>query len=394
MDVKTLLGLAAAVGAGVLAHQDPSFEYPAVKPALATSPVGEAGVAESTLQKTISVRFKDASVNDVFDWLSNQGISFVTTDAPKNIKINLSLKDVPLGDAIDAIGDAMGGGWIQHGSVFIFQSGMQRSLFRGSRTMPELPNGLMKGDMEPFAFAEPQDGKKWEDYAKKMQKQFGEDSPFSKEMMKQFGSSSSFSKDQQKKWQDYAKQMQKQFGPGSAFQKQMLQDQKKWEQYGKDMQKQFGEGSPFQKQMQKQFKDGKFENFKWEQFKGFKPDMDFDFEKSMKFDKGVFDLSMKNHDLMLQDLDKKVMLENKLQLDQFMKLKMGDVVGNQDLPGLAKTLNSAQREKQKKQGFLYWSDLSAEQKRMLNMSNSAGSTWSISYSRDGESLTIKSDPKK
>lgn len=379
MYVKTLLGLAVAVGAGVLAHQDPSFEYPAVKPVLTTSPAGETEVADSALQKTISVRFKDASPSDVFDWLSNQGISFVTTDVPKNIKINLNLRDVALGDAIDALGDAMGGGWVRRGGVFVFQSGMQRSMFKGT----DLPAIGGQTFME-FKDMNPEQAKKWKEYGEKMAKQFGPDSPFQKDMEKQFGENS-----------DYAKRMEKQFGADSAFQKQMEKQFGANSDFVKKMQKQFGEGSEFQKNLHKNF--------------------DGNFDRSMKFDKGVFDLSLKNQDKMLAELDKlmkskdlqmkkfeidmKAHEKSMVDLEKFMDsakfdknmVFSGDFVKSQDFGGIAKSLTPAQREKNKKQGFLYYRDLTNEQKRMLGIKSDG--TWTVTYSRDGETFTVKSDPK-
>jgi hypothetical protein len=63
-----------------------------------------------------------------------------------------------------------------------------------------------------------------------------------------------------------------------------------------------------------------------------------------------------------------------------------------DILDIAKNLSPAQREKNKKQGFLYWSDLTKEQQSRLGMKNWTGG-WTVSYNKDGESFTLKSDKK-
>jgi hypothetical protein len=63
-----------------------------------------------------------------------------------------------------------------------------------------------------------------------------------------------------------------------------------------------------------------------------------------------------------------------------------------DLADVAKSLTPSQREKNKSQGFLYWSDLSKDQQSKLGAQSWSGN-WSITYSKDGETFTVKSDPK-
>jgi hypothetical protein len=63
-----------------------------------------------------------------------------------------------------------------------------------------------------------------------------------------------------------------------------------------------------------------------------------------------------------------------------------------DLMDVAKSLTPAQREKNKAQGFLYWSDLDKDQQNMLGVHGWTGN-WTITYNRDGETFTVKSDRK-
>lgn len=430
MDVKTILGLTSAVfGAGVIAHQDPSFEYPVVKPVLTSGPTqpennySGTDYSEPVFQKSISVRFKDASASDVLDWLSNQGVSFVTSEVPKNAKVTLNLNNVPLSDAVEAIGAALGGGWERRGSVYVFRNGVFMAMPGAGFTAKAMP---MNEASRAFGMDDPAQAKKWADYAKQMEKRFGENSPFSKDIQKRFGENSRFSKDIQQQFGengDFARNMQKQFGPGSPFEKQMREqmkgqgvDQKQWEEMRKQMEKEMGPGSPFQKQMQemqKQFgANSPFHKQMQEQFKGFEghPFMDGkDFPKfDMKFNSEAFAKAMKAREEALKGLEERMRVSDKgtfvpplndprfsdMQSFKFVMPKMGDFsFGGQDLKGVAKSLTPAQREKNKKQGFLYWSDLTPEQQQKMGMKEASGN-WSITYSNNGESFTVKSNPRK
>lgn len=385
MDKKTVLGLASIlICAGALAYQDPSFEYPGVKPVL-TSGCQVSAAAEPIFQKKVTVRFENADLDTILDWLSNQGISFVTTGLDKDKSVNLNLSNVPLGQAIDAIGQALGGHWNRHGNVFSFEKGgwvtFGGTVSAGGSGMIIDPGTMPKAsvmDISPWMDpSDQQDPKKFEELQKQMQKQFGPDSDFMKQIQKQWGENG-----------EMRKQMQKQFGPDSEFMKQFKnfkwsnkdfqgfknfkwdgKDDFKWNEFSREIQKSLGPDSEFQKQ---------FKNFKWSD-KDMKSFMDMkDFKWDSKDMKGFKDFKWDPKDMK--------------GFENFSKeWKEDGLMQGQDLKGIAKSLTSAQREKNKQQGFLYYSDLTPDQKRKLGMK--ATGNWSITYSEDGESFTVKSDPK-
>ena len=73
----------------------------------------------------VSASFNHAAVADVMDWLTKNGVSFVTADSelPKDATITLNVKDAPLGEVVDAIASALGGHWERRGSMRIFRHG-------------------------------------------------------------------------------------------------------------------------------------------------------------------------------------------------------------------------------------------------------------------------------
>ncbi|OJU63652.1 MAG: hypothetical protein BGO01_03125 [Armatimonadetes bacterium 55-13] len=355
MDVKTILGLTSAVfGAGIVT-QDPSFQYPGVRPILTNEPeiiatgTGTVSSSNAVFQKQISVRFKDASVSEVLDWLSNQGVSFVTTGLSKDAKINLNLNNVPLDAAVRAIGSALGGSWTQNDTVYVFRS--EPSFYADKqgvvREMPAMPAMPGMPAMPPMNFEFK--SQNMEQLAKDLEKKFGADSEFAKRMEKQFGENSEF-----------AKEMQKKFGPDSEFAKKMKAQALE--------QKAFGE---------------KF--------------------RAKAFDNKAFAEKMKAHEKMMEDLEMRMKTDKDLKdfhgFDDSFKFSMPEERSfvfshqGQDLKSVAKSLTPAQREKNKKQGFLYWSDLTPDQQKKLGVVGGNG-TWTIQYSNNGETFTVKSDRKK
>ena len=61
-----------------------------------------------------------------------------------------------------------------------------------------------------------------------------------------------------------------------------------------------------------------------------------------------------------------------------------------DMTKLLSSLSPEQREKNRRQGYLHASDLSAAQRKMLG-TPSSGKGWTITISKNGESITVKSD---
>lgn len=461
MDVKTLLGLTSAVvGAGIVVGQDPSFEYPAVQPILTSGnhmPVEDLNVQD----KKISVRFKQASVEEVLDWLSNQGVSFVTTGIPKDAKINLTVTDIPLSEVIDVVGQSLGGSFVKRGNTYIFQKGTRNFVFEAPiaqiREVPvELHNlkaleevralqGHQFAMPEGFAFKmldsqDPKSQKEMQQLREKMMKEFGPNSDFMKklqkemgdtkkweslhkdmakhhehnaklheEMMRKFGEGSAFQKEMHgfgqqdaKRMEGLAKEMEKRFGQGSTFQKSFgAQDAKKWEEFGKTMEKRFGHGSEFEKGMKAWGeKHGKEMESQLGPGSKFSQEM-----KAFKLENGKMrELSAKEHEQMMKELQGKMKNLKEFKMPAMPKMPdMPKMDGKAfmmpstsfqsgDILGVAKGLTPAQREKNKQQGFLYWSDLNKDQQAKIGAQGWTGN-WTITINRDGESFTLKSDKK-
>ena len=435
MDIKTILGLSSAiVGAGIVVGQDPSFEYPGIQPTLTSS---QESAPQSNQQNRVSVRFKQASAEEVLDWLSNQGVSFVTAGIPKEAKIDLNASNLPISEVIDAVGEALGGSFVKRGSTYVYQRGA-RNFYPGKLEMKELEslkvfegNALKEIPSIEMYRLDPQDPKskaKMEELHKKMQQQFGPDSEFMKKLHKELADSekvrAKFAPDSEmmkklhkelsenkahfefhgspqdaKRWEAFGKDMEKRFGPGSAFDKEMRA-------HGKEMEKRFGHGSPFEKEMKV-----------WDEKYGKEMELKFgkdsDFAKKMKAFKlengKMRELSAKEREQMMKELEVKMkdlrtIPMPKMDGKAFVMPKMPNMPTMPKMPDMphlmefrggdiaevAKSLTSAQREKNKSQGFLYWRDLTKDQQAKLGMRSWSGN-WTITYNKDGESFTIKSD---
>jgi len=512
MDVKTILGVTSAiVGAGVVVGQDPSFEYPGVKPVLTSGSDSTAPIVNCAQdqQKRVSVKFKNAKVSEVLDWLENQGVNFVTTTAPKDARINLSVDNVPLDEVVSIIGNTLGGNFQKHGSTYVFQRGepFMRMNFAGtdlpkmivSQDFPKLSDlpqikefsgadfakvWQSKKDSEQDLRFDLQDQKQWEEFHDQLMKEFNPDGVYDqgklspegkkklesmhKDLMKKFGPGSDFQKHMElfqkqhaKEMESFGKQMQKRFGDGSEFQKKMELMQKErgpeveaWqkahakemEAFGKQMEKRFGDGSEFQKKMEifgkqqesmgkdmeKRFGPGseflkKMELFQKEHAKEMqglgmelqkKMGPGSDFEKQMRAfklqDGKLRELDSKEREKMMKDME--IHMKSLKDLPKIPEMDMQRLKELHDLPripatprtpglpgtpgalffqtaditSLAKSLTPAQREKNKSQGFLYWSDLTKEQQSRLGIKDVSGN-WSITYSKEGETFTVKSD---
>ncbi len=401
MDVKTLLGLTSAiVGTGIVVAQDPSFEYPPVQPILTSGKLEETQAQD----KKITVRFKQASVDEVLDWLSNQGVSFVTAGVPKDAKISLSVNDMPLSEVIAAVGNALGGTFVKNGNTYIFHKGAQSFTFQAPaaafKEIPKIDTKVfqeLKGMPEGFAFKSfsKEELQAQKELQEKMRKEFGPNSDFMKKLHQEMGDAKkweSFHKDQAKLHEELRKQLSQRDMKAWGE-----QDAKKWEEFGKQMEKRFGAGSDFEKEMKVwSQKHGKEMELK------FGPDSNFAKEmKAFKLENGKMrELSQKEREQMMRDLEIKMK-----DLKDFKMPAMPPMPKMEGLPAIpstsfhsgnildvAKGLSPAQRELNKKQGFLYWSDLTKAQQSKIGAQNWTGN-WSITINRDGESFTLKSDRK-
>ena len=369
MDYKTLLGLTSAlVGGSVIGGQDPSFEYPAVqpKPASETILTGQA-VAPAGRQQGFSIAMPDL-----------ERVVVAAGKAAPACDINIEITQDPQREKeLKELGERMKR---EFGPDSDFMKKLQQE-------MGELKK--REGQAGEHKMSE-QNAKKWEQFHKEMEKRFGEGSEFQKKM---------------KVWSEqHGQEMKMRFGPGSEFEKKM----RVWsDQHDKEIQKKFGPGSQFEKKM----RAFKLENGKMRELT---PQERAEFEKEMS------QLRIKLKDLpVLQKGDfhfKTIPLPKMPSVpampEGIYKFRTIPAVPGSpgmsalpaipsaplarlhstDLSDVAKSLTPSQREKNKTQGFLYWSDLTKDQQDKLGAHGWSGN-WSITYTKDGETFTVKSDRK-
>jgi len=433
MDYKTLIGLTSAlVGGSVVGGQDPSFEYPAVQPKNNPEPILAAGVPTAPSAHR-DIELTGVSPMAGFDRVMvtiGQAVPAplaLTTDLPQDPQHEKELKELhekmmkefgPDSEFMRKLRQELGDSkkWHEHAKELQGRAGEHK--------MSE------------------QDAKKWEQFHKDMERRFGEGSEFqkkmkvwseqhAKEMEKRFGEGSEFQK-KMKVWSEQnAKEMEKRFGEGSEFQKKF----KIWrDKDSKEFEMQFGPGSDFAKKM----KAFKYENGKMRELTPKEqaelekkmsemrirlkdmpmPPMDFKFNElpfqkapgtpkahaapkmpaMPKIPDGAFKVYSVPAMPKIPDGAFKVYsvpaippvpsVPGKLAVPAVPQVRFKST----DLMDVAKSLTPAQREKNKAQGYLYWSDLNKEQQNMLGVHGWTGN-WTITYNKDGETFTVKSDRK-
>lgn len=270
----------------------------------------------------------EGTVAEVAKWLTDQGVSFVIADEKvASRKIMVNLVDQPLKDAMEAIGDALGGRWEKNGGVYTFQSGSHFFPMEGGDV--KVWNGK---DLKDFKVEIPKiDGKAftWTD-DKGQSKTFTMPKiEIPKFDMKEF----KFDAKDLKMSEAERKAFEKHMKDAGEAMKKALQNSKQWKIETKDL-----------------------------------PDA-----KEWK------SLDLKE----LKNLDELKELKELKKLDG--KVFTFD---HADIQKLIKSLTPAQKEKQKKQGYLTPADLTDAQRKMLG--GMKDGSWSLTFVQDGQTLTIKS----
>lgn len=349
---------------------------------------------DSRLDKKVSVNI-DGTVAEAAKWLTSQGISFVISDANlSQKKIMINMVDQPLRDAVQAIGDALGGTWSKRGNVYVFQGGHQ--MFFDMKEMPKV-------DVEGFRW-DPKDMKNLELFIPKLDgKAFtfvapGGQHKLSESEKKQIEKSMKQAREEMKRAREEMKKVfeSKEWKDAKGHKlsdKEKLEVEKAMKQAQEEMKKAF-EGNHF-----KEMKD----------FKGMSPKEKAELEKEMQ--KLHLDLKKSFDGMHFKELrdfkgmspKEKADLERemqKLRLDlkksfegkEFKELKelggKGFMLNGANIKELIKSLTPAQKELQKKQGYLNFSDLTPAQQKMLGGFSGSGS-FTISFSENGEKITIK-----
>jgi len=372
------------------------------------------------------VQFRSAKVSEVLSWLESHGYNFVVTDGdiPSGKTVTLSATGLPVSSVADAIANALGGHWEESGGIHVFKKGT--SMLNWMK-VPSEGNFIWQDGMPGFK-SKDQDLQKLfgPDLQKQMQGQFGPE--FEKKMKDQFRP------DFQKKMQgqfgpDFEKKMKDAFGP--EFQKKLRdeiakeQGKKPGNQFGPDFEKkiqeQFGPefqkkmhdtfGEKFQKQMQDQF-GGKFQkqmqdnagkNFDWktqDQFgEKFQKQMQDNF--GPEFQKKMQDLGQKMKEQMAKnkELGKEWAKEwtngNQGQNNFFFRSDSGKTPGNHksdfslghfDAQKFLNSLTSNEKDQQRKQGYVWFNDLTREQKSMFDQFDGK---FDIDLKVNGEEIRVR-----
>lgn len=393
--------LASAVGIGALAaNQDPTFESPIFSPLITPdAQVSPAGwVSTSPLQvpqKRVSVSFDNATTSDVINWLTKQGVSFMTSNAelPSSERITLNIVDQPLEDVVNAVASALGGHWESRGKILVFHRGV---VAWDSARMPEGFKGLLDGK-EFKALPKGSTGlmsqKDWEQFNKQLKDRMGKGGNFymtpDKSELRTFGQGFD-AKDFQKLTEEQRKEMEKAM---KDAQRSMEEARKSGAfERSKLTEKQMDE---IRKSIDAAHKSGAFERSKMSQKE--MEELHKTLEKQFKSDewrKGMIDA--KQAEKMSKELREKLMRDNKGMFEKAKDVegfRMAPMdFGSQDLQTLVRSLTPDQLEKHRRQGYLNYSDLTPLQRKHLGRMSRDGD-WTIQYRGDGRDVTIKSDKR-
>ncbi|MBS1713274.1 MAG: LytR C-terminal domain-containing protein [Armatimonadetes bacterium] len=93
---------------------------------------------ETGQDKTLTMDFRNAAAQDVFEWLKKSGVDFVveTGSIPKDKRLTVSIKGRSADEAVEAVAEALGMGVTKKGRTFVLR--------------PEAPWGLSRSDGKAF----------------------------------------------------------------------------------------------------------------------------------------------------------------------------------------------------------------------------------------------------
>ncbi|GEM_PF-3242457 len=278
--------------------------------------------------RRVTLRFDGASLKDVLKRLQKEKIDFaVDADSFKDRKVTLSLTDVPLSAALDAIGSALDAHWETVGSVRVLKKGarsgfgtLDGNAFRNFTlpTMPALPKLDGAGQKEALRALE--------------------------QAQKELADAKGMNEEQRKTVLKALEEAQKNLA---------------------------GQNFNFNFTMPK----GVYDFKSTEGFKNLSPKDNEEFRKAMErirdMDKDALSRSY-THTIPIQGFDLKSLTLN-----------------GRGLGELLKSLTPEQKELQKKQGYLKPSDLTADQRKMAGLDGKG--TVEITIVRNGETLKIKGE---
>jgi hypothetical protein len=197
MALHTLIALTAAVAGG--SAQDPSMDLQIAAPVLTDTEVVvpqavTVQTATTTTDHLITVRdaaaaqenkvtaqFRNAKASDVLEWLEKRGINFVVNDGDikSDVRVTLSVTDAPQESVLDALASALGGHWERRNGIRVFRKGPGQ-VFGFATTVPGAPSAPLNLAVPPTPFMKFESKDFDKDFAKRMKE-------LSTQMEKQFG---------------------------------------------------------------------------------------------------------------------------------------------------------------------------------------------------------------
>lgn len=292
------------------------------------------GVITRLQEKKVSTNFNNASLKDVLNFLHKQKIDFaVDPDQFKDRRISLSLSEVPVSVALNAIASALDAHWDSISGVKVLKKGAGfPSNFR------VFPGGTINGNT--FVMPKGFDGKTFE-----LKGLEGKNFDF-KTFDGQQGEAMKKAMDEMRK---------------------AMADQK-FEFKGLDK----AQSEEIQKAMEEARKAMANQKF---EFKGLDKAQTEQMQKAM-------------------EQARKAMANQKFDFKTFDGKdwpKGSFILNGQNFGELTKSITPAQKELQTKQGYLKISDLTPEQRKMAGISGDGKGTIEITITRDGETLKIKGE---
>ena len=85
----------------------------------------EPAAPAATPDKRVSASMNNASMDDVLEWLRRTGVNFVIEagDPVAKARLNINVNNQPLKDVMESIANAVGGEWKKNGNVYSLRSG-------------------------------------------------------------------------------------------------------------------------------------------------------------------------------------------------------------------------------------------------------------------------------
>lgn len=439
-----------ALAGGYVVNQSIDAETPQRKPVQVPLQYASLVVGDQNLNRNVTLNI-NGTFGDVVKWLKSQKINFVIADeSAAKRKIALNFDNRPLREVLNAIASAMGGTWNHQGDTMVFRSNSgfpftsdyaPRGFDGKAYATPKWTEGQLKelkalenfkwdgGDFKmdgklfeapnaPYKMFFPEgknpnvriwiDGKEVKPEELKKKKLDGKDFQFfygdgkmSDDLRKQIEEGRSHAMKNLEMYRD-GKSRPMTDAERKEFDKAMKEAQQSMQEAMKHLDK-----AKIDKEIADAMKSSDMKNFKGltdaqrkeveDAMKTYRFHMN-DLDKA-KIDKEIAE-AMKHRDHAIKNQHGLTDKQRK-EIDELMKRSRAEMekarqemerarrIHVDNIRKLLDSLTPAQKDLAKKQGHLKLSDLTPEQRRLLDIQGNADDSMTLSYSIDGKSITIK-----